>query len=198
MKTKPFHANKSNDERRDWFSRTRPWHEIDPQLIHELVEKFDDDPLFEVFVITSMKLKLVGSYNNICKQGYIEGVGCTQISGILCKIGTSSVNEMSKLLQTRELNERKISHHYQIILDTLEPAICLDDKQLLAYLGLSSTYAMINKANDCQRIAKQGYKVATEIEEMGLPFHMSSVVPDAEQDIANIKQAFLDLIEETN
>lgn len=54
--TKPFYTNKTASERRDWFSRTRPWHQVNAGLIDELVEKFGDDPMFEVFTITSMEL----------------------------------------------------------------------------------------------------------------------------------------------
>lgn len=52
-KTKPFYENKNNDERKDWFSRTKPWYKVDERIIVALIEKFGDDPILEVFVITS-------------------------------------------------------------------------------------------------------------------------------------------------
>jgi hypothetical protein len=54
-RSKPFYKNSSSLERKDWFSRTRPWNGIDSKIIDALINKFGDNPMFEVFVVTSME-----------------------------------------------------------------------------------------------------------------------------------------------
>ncbi|MCD8498100.1 MAG: hypothetical protein LRZ85_08520 [Alphaproteobacteria bacterium] len=192
--TKPFHMNKNADERRDWFMRTRPWHNVNPRLISELVEKFGDDPMFEVFVITSMELRLVHFYETLGKQGYVEGVGCTQVSAILCKVGMPSVDALKSLLQASSFSEKKMSHHYGIVRNTLESAICLDDNQLAAYMGLANVYAMLNKREDCLSIAQKGLEKAKSLKAQKIPFHMSKVVSQGQQSIEQMESAFSNLI----
>jgi len=64
-KSKPFYENKNPQERKDWFSRTRPWYGIDSVIIDALINRFGEDPMFEAFVIMSTELGLVHGYEKL-------------------------------------------------------------------------------------------------------------------------------------
>jgi hypothetical protein len=180
-RTKPFHANNSAAERRDWFFRTRPWHKVHPKITNALIEKFGNDPMFEVFVITSMEQNIVGQYVALGERPQIEepSIICSHISGMMCILGTASVKAMSDVFQSMETygdkEHRVMSSHYPIVKNALPLAILLDDNQIGAYVGLAVVSGLMNKPEEGLKYAKAGLSKAQEIQAKNVPFHKSEL-----------------------
>ncbi|MDO8263595.1 MAG: hypothetical protein Q7T21_10255 [Gallionella sp.] len=174
-KSKPFHKNTNNFERKDWFSRTRPWHKVDPIIIDALIAKYNDDPMFEVFVITSMDNGLVKEYEDIELNGIGPKVACSVISGILFKHGANASAHVANMFRSGNINERKLSKVYGDAMNLLESARIIDANQINAYVLLASLKRMLNKKDEALSFAQQGLRAIKRIKESKVPFHESNI-----------------------
>ena len=155
-KSKPFHKNHNNYERKDWFSRTRPWHKVDPRIIDALIAKYKDDHMFEVFVITSMENGLVKQYEDIGLRGIDPEVACPVISGILFKHGANASAQVSNMFSSGNINEKKLSKVYGNAMNLLESSIIIDSNQINAYIQLADLRGMLNKNDEALSFVQQG------------------------------------------
>lgn len=194
-KSKPFHKNVNNAERKDWFSRTRPWHKIDPRIIDALIAKYNDDPMFEVFVITSMENGLVKEYEDIGLKGIDPGVACSIISGILSKHGTNASAQVGNIFSSGNINEKKLSKIYGDALNLLESSIILDSNQINSYIQLAGLKGMLNKNDEALRFVQQGLMAINRIRESKAPFHKSNIpeIQNAAQLLDNAEEILLAL-----
>ncbi|MFA7348948.1 MAG: hypothetical protein WCZ86_14430 [Desulfurivibrionaceae bacterium] len=194
-KSKPFHKNVNNAERKDWFSRTRPWHKIDPRIIDALIAKYNDDPMFEVFVITSMENGLVKEYEDIGLKGIDPGVACSIISGILSKHGTNASAQVGNIFSSGNINEKKLSKIYGDALNLLESSIILDSNQINSYIQLAGLKGMLNKNDEALRFVQQGLMAINRIKESKAPFHKSNIpeIQNAAQLLDNSEEILLAL-----
>ena len=192
-KTKPFHKNNNDDERKDWFSRTRPWHKVDEKIINALIEKFADDPMFGVFVVTSMEQNLVTKYEQLNKHEFCEGTDliCSLISKIIYDAGSISAKKMIKMLQQPQCNTDLLAYHYNIVMDTFETAIILDKNQVSAYCQLAIVKGLLNKSEEAVKYAKEGLAIIQEIRSQNIPFHLSNIatIRNAKQTSDEIEKA---------
>ena len=194
-KSKPFHANLNNSERMDWFSRTRFWHKVDPGIINSLIEKYDDNPMFEVFVFASMDNDLVKEYVEIGLKGIDSDVACSVISGVLFKHGANSSIQVSNMFNSKKINEQKFSKLYQNAMNLLESSIIIDSNQMGAYVQLASLRGMLNKNDDALEFVQQGLRAIERIKESNTPFHRSSIasVQNATQYLDDTEEMLLGL-----
>ncbi len=163
-KTKPFHENKSADERRDWFSRTKPWHKVPPQIIDAIIDKFGDDPLFEVFVITSMEQGLVGEYEAI---GETELVGipdsaCGEIAKILFLKGAAAAQKFSQLFQ-QGADRAKLTPLYAVALNCLESSVTVSHLCIDSYIQLAALRMSVGRNDDARKWVEAGLRAAQEL-----------------------------------
>lgn len=167
IKPKPWPAKENEAAKREWFSSTKPWHKVDSKITDALIEKFRDDPMFEVFVVTSMKHNLVARYAELANQKHIDiehtDLVCSDIAVMLCLLGNASFRAMGDLMQAHQIDQTKMKHHYRIVLDTFETAIILDHNQIQAYLGLATVKALVENSEDSLSYAKQGLSKLREL-----------------------------------
>jgi hypothetical protein len=174
-KTKPFHQNMNDSQRKDWFYRTRPWHKVDSGIIDALIVKYSNNPMFEVFVITSMENNLVREYEALGQKNLDSDVVCSVISGILFKQGAQSTAIVGNMFRSGKINESKLSKHYKNAINLLESSVLLDSSQINAYVQLAGLQSMLNKNEDALKYVHLGLKAIRQIKEMNIPFHKSSI-----------------------
>jgi len=174
-KSKPFHQNANDSERKDWFSRTRPWHKVDSGIIDALIGKYGNDPMFEVFVITSMENNLVKQYEVLGQKNIDPDVACSVISGILFKQGAQSSALVGNMFRSGNINERKLSKNYENAMNLLESSAIVDSNQINAYVQLAGLRGMLNKNEDALKYVRQGLDVIRRIKEKNIPFHKRSI-----------------------
>jgi hypothetical protein len=197
-RSKPFHKNSSSLERKDWFLRTSPWNRIDSKIIDALINKFGNNPMFEVFVVTSKEHNLVLRYEQLNKKDQAEAVICSNIANMLCEVGTHSAKRMIALQGGFQKNMKEVRKHYGIVRDTLETAIVLDKNQIAAYTYLSVVLGLIKKFEDGLKYARQGIAVIQEIRKSNVPFHLSDidVIKNADETMDDIEKALRQLEED--
>ena len=195
---KPFYKNSNDDEKLDWFKRTRPWHKVDEKIVKAVVKKFDGDPLLELFVLFSMENSLVEKYVELNTLDLSEDLICSQIAVKLYFIGSASLKEFISLMDNLQSNQKECKYHYKRIMDSLELAIILDKNQISAYMNLVIVKGMIGKYSDGLSYARQGFNVVNKILDENVPFHLSGIeeVKNGKQNLENIKKKLSDLIEE--
>lgn len=176
-RSKPFHRNKNAAERKDWFSRTRPWHKVDSRIIDALISKFGEDPMFEVFVITSMEGNIVKCFESLDAND-TEGVPdliCSQVALLLTQVGSKAAGEISEMINTGRINERRFGKLYPVVLNTLEPALILDSNQLGAILPLIPIKMLTNKNPEALGLIEKGLTAIQTLRVSDAPFHKSSL-----------------------
>ena len=174
-KSKPFYENKSNIERRDWFSKTRPWHKVDPNIIDALISKYNENPMLEVFVIASMENGLVKDYEEISNKHLPPEVACSFISGVLSTHGMIAYSQVDHMIKIQTTDESKLSKEYGNALNLLESSIIIDPNQIGAYPRLVILKGMLHKHDEAILFAKQGLAAIKRIRESDFPFHLSSI-----------------------
>lgn len=186
-KTKPFHENKNDAEKLDWFKRTRPWHKVDEKIINALIKKFNGNPMFEVFVITSMNHDLIPLYCKFNDSEYLDSPDliCSFIAPIFYNLGSSSLKQMIALIENIERNQEKFKLHYSIVMDSLETCVVLDENQVSAYSGLAMAKRILNRPEDSLTYAQKGIAVIKKIKESNTPFNLSE-----NENIRNSMQTF--------
>ena len=194
-KSKSFHSNTDNLERKDWFLRTRFWHKVSPEVIEALIEKYNDDPMFEVFVITSMENGLVQEYEELGFKCRDSKIVCSVISGILLKHGANASAQVGNMFNSGSINERKLSKTYENALNLLESSIIIDSNQIDSYAQLAGLRAMFNKKDEALNYVHQGLKAIERIKEKNIPFHKSSMaeIQNADRHIEDAKKLLLTL-----
>ena len=203
-KSIPFHANTSNSERKDWFSRTRPWHKVDPGIIDALIAKYNDDPMFELFVVTSMEnglvkeyedigLGLVKEYEDIGLKGINPEVACSVISGILSKLGGSESAQVGQMFESGNINEKKLSKVYENAMNLLESSVIIDSNQFYSYAHLAGLKGAFNKNDEALSYIQKGLRVIERFRESDVPFHESDIpsIQNAAQDMDDFKKMLL-------
>ena len=192
-KSKPFHQNSNGTERKDWFSRTRPWHKVDSEIIDALIDKYGEDPMFEVFVITSMENNLVKEYEALGQKNIDPSVACSVISGVLFKEGAKSSTQVGDMFRRGKINERKLSSIYENAMNLLESSVAVDQNQINAYVQLAGLRAMLNKNTDALKFVHQGLAAIKRIKEQNIPFHKSSIsgIQNGAQHIDDTEQMLL-------
>lgn len=190
-RSKPFHKNTSNAERKDWFARTRPWHKVDSKIIDALITIYNDNPMFEVFVVTSMEKSLVKEYEEIGRKDIAPLVACSVISGILFQHGSDAATQVVNMFKSGHLNHRKASDIYGSALNMLESSIIIDANQVGAYVQLANLKALLDKNDEALYFVQQGLAKIERIRESNVPFHKSNI-----QSIQNATQ-HLDALEKS-
>jgi hypothetical protein len=197
-KSKPFHENINNSERKEWFSRTRPWHKVAPRIIDTLIAKYNEDPMFEVFVFASMENSLVNEYVDIGLKCTDPDVACSIISGVLAKHGSNSSSQVNNMFKSGNINQKKLSKIYQNAMNLLESSIVIDANQIIAYIQLANLKGIINKNDEALDFVNQGLKAIKKIKDIDAPFHKSSLpeIKNAAQHIDETENILLALKKE--
>jgi len=192
-KSKPFHANTDNSERKDWFLRTRPWHKVNPGIIDALIEKYNDDPIFEVFVIASMENGLVKEYEDLGLKGIDPEISCSVISGVLFNHGRNASAQVGNMFNSGKINEKKLSRVYENALNLLESSIIIDSNQINSYIQLAGLRGMFNKKDEALGLVRQGLEAIERIKESDIPFHKSNIagIKNTDQNLDDTKNLLL-------
>ena len=198
-KSKPFHANKNATDRRDWFSRTRHWHKVSPLIIDALIDKFGDNPMFEVFVITSIENDLVSNYETLGKTEvtFIPKVVLAQISGILYSKGIDSLREFEQLLKSGG-SDKKIESLYATTVDCLETSVIVSDYMVASYVNLAKLKILAGNSEDASGFIESGLNEIQKLKEHNDVFSKSKIVSISKvpQDIDEMEQMLLSMKEE--
>jgi hypothetical protein len=197
--SKPFHENKTKEERIDWFAKTRPWHRITKEVINSLEDVYGDDPKFEIFVIKSMELDLVSKYEKL-PSGESAEVIRAMISGILYETGSQSAKYIFKQVQSGSFNQNKVSAALDIAYDCLESSAFIDKNLVAAFLYLARLKQLLNRPQEGIVFAQKGLAALSDLEDV--PFHKSAIpsIQKAAETNALIKrelQALIDNFENT-
>ena len=195
-KSKPFYANSSDSERRDWFSRTRPWHKVDPKIIDVLIAIYGADPMFEVFVITSMENSLVKEYEELGVKGVDPEIACTAISGILAKCGSQYSVQVCSAINSGKFNVKKESKNCDNAFNLLESSIIIDENQIGAYVQLAGLEASLNKVEEARDFANKGLMAIKRINKSNVPFHKSNLpsIQNTAQHLKDTEAYLLDFV----
>ena len=194
-KTKPFHQNKTREERLDWFSRTRPWHKVSPKIIHALVDKFGDNPMFEAFIFASMGLDLVMRYKKLPMQELEDKqLICSAVAAILCDGGNESVKLILPLLQNIHNNIQKAEKLYRLALEAFETAIILDEDQISAYLGIAIVAGFFNKTEFALKSALQGLDRINQLRARGFDIVLKQKRPGMRASLQEAESALKSIV----
>ncbi|WP_242395827.1 hypothetical protein [Anaeromyxobacter oryzisoli] len=199
-KTKPFFKNANALERKDWFTRTRPWHKVPPAVIDAVIAKLDADPLvFEVFVHTSMQQRLVERYEKLDPSH--GPLNATIIAGILSQVGSTALQAVMTLKQAGRASDREVDRAVEagkLAAEAFEVAVLLDRNMIMGYSGLAVILGMMGRHADALQRAKQGIEVIREIRQSGTPFHASSIesVREAPQMLEQSERMLTELIQQ--
>jgi hypothetical protein len=160
---KPFYTNNTREERKEWFSQTRPWDRLPSTVIDAVLDGITDKLLLEVFVLTSMENGLVARYEPLGRGDSNSKIIRAQISQILCQTGSRAVASLEKAMETKprdEVTKAKLIDEaekaFNLAKDTFEPAISLEKTQIVAYVGMATAHGMVGKKAECQDWAKRG------------------------------------------
>lgn len=181
--SKPFHANTNNLERKDWFSKTRPWHQVDPLVINELIKIYDENPMFEVFVVASMENNLVRKYAELSAKGIEPDVAYTFIASILYTHGANASAQVGDIVNSKNINEKKLAKVYENAINLLESTVILDSNYVDAFVNLAGLRGMMNADDDALKYVRQGLKAINNLNESNVPFHKSN-----DENIRNTQQ----------
>lgn len=118
------------------------------------IGKYNDDPMFEVFILASLENDLVKEYQELGLKGIDADIACPVISGILFKHGAKYSVQVGDMFRSGNSNERKLSKIYKNAMNLLESSINIDSNQINAYVQLASLRAMLNKNADALRFIK--------------------------------------------
>jgi len=196
---KPFHENRTDDERSDWFSRTRPWHKVSPKVINAIIKKFGDDPMFEVFVITSVEHGLVAEYEEIENTELVnipEAI-CARISGILSTKGSEVAQNFNHLF-SRSNKTKELQKLYPDALNLLETSIVLSEEMINSYLQLAVLKLSLEKTAEAIEYINGGLSALEGLESQFSGMGMSNIntIANAPQNFKEMKQALLLMKEE--
>ena len=198
-KTKQFYENNNDEERKDWFSKTRPWHKVDKKIIDALIKKFGNNPMFEVFVITSMEQNLVNKYLELNKNEFCEDTDliCSIISKIMYDVGSVHAQKMFSVFQQHEFDHNLLTDYYEVVMNSFETAIILDRNQVSAYCQLAFVKRLLNRTEEATKYAKEGLAILKEIRSKNVPFHLSniSVIKNAEQNFDEMEKVLNQFID---
>jgi hypothetical protein len=139
------------------IARAPPWNRVAPIVIATIVEAITDNGLLEAFIMHSMDAGLVARYEALGRHGWANSdstVIRAQISQILCETGNRAIPSLAKAL---EANQKDAALKALMLAgDTFEAAIALAKNQIVGYVGLATTYAMVNKQAECREWAQRG------------------------------------------
>ena len=202
-KSKPFDANTNADDRRDWFSRTRPWHKVSPVIIDALIDRYGDNPMFEVFVITSMKNDLVSDYETHGKTEFVTEYADTpsivlaQISGILYSKGMDAAQKYLQLLESGG-SLKKQTTLYGTTFDCLESSVIISDCMVASYVTMAKLKILCDNPEDASGFIESGLNRITKLKEYSDAMSKSKIdsISKAPQDIDEMEQMLLSMKDE--
>jgi len=169
--TKPFHANKTLEERKDWFSRTKPWHKVDARVIEAVASRLDSQPLmFEIFVQRSMDLELVNKYRGLDAGQHDARTICAVIAAWLTQFGAHFGQQLSTAT-----DRGAIGPLVGAAIDVFEVAVVLEPRSVQAYCALAVLMEQVGKPADALRYARTGLDAINELRRDNPPFHLSSI-----------------------
>jgi len=195
-KSIPFHRNKSDAERREWFAKSKPWDTVDDRIIDALIEKFGNNSMFEVFVITSLNHNLVQKYAELIKDEYCENKDliCSLISKLLYDVGSASTKLLIEKFHQADRDADELTHHYKIARDTFETALIVDENQVSACYQLAIIMNLLNKKDEALQYAQQSLSLIKDIQTSDI----SSAIPDAQQTFDEMEKALKTIIAEVS
>ena len=158
-KPQPFHKNTNDAERKEWFSRTTPWHKVDPSIIDELIKIFGNNSMnsmFEVFVAASMENDLVKEYAELPTKGVSSEVVHSFIASVLYSHGVNASAQVGDMVKAGNINNKKIAKVYINALNLLESTINVDENYVDAYVNLAALKGMFNAAADALVYVQKG------------------------------------------
>lgn len=196
-KSKPFHANKNATDRRDWFSRTRPWHKVSSLIIGALIDKFGDNPMFEVFVITSVTDGLVSDYETLGETETTPSIVLGQISGILYSKGIDAFQKFEQLLKSGGSDE-KVESLYATALNCLETSVIVSENMVGSYVILAKLKILAGNSGDASRFIESGLIEMQKLKEHTDAMSKSKIdsISKAPQNLDEMEQILLSMKEE--
>jgi hypothetical protein len=160
-RSKPFYANATREERRDWFARTQPWNRIASTVIDAILDGITDKALLEVFVLASMEYGLVARYEPLGREHSDSTVIRAQVSQILCQTGNPAILSLAQALEAKQTDAAQKA--LMLAVNTFEPAIALAKNQIAAYAGMAVVCGLVGKRTESHDYAKRGLVEVAEM-----------------------------------
>lgn len=171
---RPFYENKTKEDFLQWFANVPPWNKVDAAIIGMLINRFESNPLFEVFVHTSQDQSLINKYaqlNQMARTDAGKFAICPKIAMILSSAAEDSRAVIAKAMSNNNANDLK--KHYGRAVDALETAIQIEPYIVLLYLQIATLKAMIGKNAEATEFCRAGLKKIDE--QRKIPFNQSSI-----------------------
>ncbi len=171
---RPFYENKTKEDFLQWFANVPPWNKVDAAIIGMLINRFESNPLFEVFVHTSQDQSLINKYaqlNQMARTDAGRVAICPKIAMILSSAAEDSRAVFAKAMSNNNAYDQK--NHYIRAASSLETAILIEPTIVLLYLQMATLQAMTGRNAEATKFCRAGLK---EIDEQRkIPFNRSSI-----------------------
>ncbi len=147
-----FYTLRTNDERRAWLNKNKPWSQLSPAVIDAILTGIADVSLLEVFINRSIILGLVDKYKALNNQRdpiAIRG----SITHLLSIEGAKALNSIVRAVKAKELPP---SGTPITAADCFELTIAMTPDNLGAYIGMATICALADKVNESREWAERG------------------------------------------
>lgn len=171
---RPFFENKSDKDFIQWFQNVNPWSKVDPAIINALIDKFRENPLFEVFVHTSQEQSLIKQYaglNQLARTDAGRFAVCPKIAMILSSAAEDNREKFARAMNARNQNAMKDS--YSKAVDSLEVALVIEPNIALLYLQMATLKSMLGKSKEAAEYCQSGLRVIER--QKSIPFQNSGI-----------------------
>lgn len=183
-KPRPFHENKSRSDFLQWFANVKPWNEVDAEVLSVLIDRFDGNPLFEVFVHASREQSLVRKFSQLNQLARTESgrhaIG-PRVAVMLSSAAEDSREAIAKALNRK--HEGDLQRHYSLAVDSLEAALVIEPNIVLLYLQMATLKAMVGRNEEASSFCKAGLAKIASLKTM--PFDRST--------LASVREANADM-----
>jgi hypothetical protein len=198
---RPFFKNKTKDDFMEWFSHVAPWSSLDSRITEIIVDRFNADPIFEVFVHASQELNLVSKYIDL--QPLLDTEGghiaiCPRIAMILSSAAENSCSVVARDLESKKKVTDELKMHYSYAVDALESSIHIEPNFLPAYVQMALLKAMIGKDGDAKEYCMRGLERIDQLKKA--PFYKSQVasIRSAHEEIADVESRIKAILKNLN
>lgn len=171
---RPFFENKSEGDFIQWFQNVSPWNKVDQSLIKILIEKFGNNPLFEVFVHTSQEQSLIKRYaelNQLARTDAGQFAVGPKIAMILSSAAEDNREKFARAMKSK--NQSAMKDSYSKAVDSLEVALVIEPNIALLYVQMATLKAMLGKNQEAAEYCNAGLRVIEK--QKSIPFQSSGI-----------------------
>ncbi|HKU52542.1 MAG TPA: hypothetical protein VJQ25_08750 [Nitrospira sp.] len=190
---RPFYKNQSKEQIKEWFAHVEPWALIDTRILDALIERLYGNPMFELFVLTSMEAGLVPQYQQF-KRLFDIGVGdvaiYSQVANVLFRYAESNREHAIRILSSPPPDPEELKKYYVPAINALEASIHVEPLFLPSYASYAILRMALGKKEDALQMCQRGLARVDQLKAAPLPsrpdMDLKSGVDAAEQCLRDI------------